>query len=996
MIVLQLLWIGFCLQNPQNGFADQSMGNDLIVRVGAYDNYPKVYLDDGGRVVGLFPEILESIAMDAGWTIDYVPCDWVECLKKLENARIDIMVDVAYSEKRAERFAFNRESILVNWGIVYTQKGVAVESFLDLEGRRIAVMKGSIHTDGENGIKRLLEQFNIDAQLVEVENYTRVFEMLERQQVDAGVVNRIFGSLFAADYDLKRSPILFNPSQLRFAFPRQSPINDKLIETIDRSLKRLKSQQDSVYHLAVDAYLSGQPERMMKGAVITGGEPDIYLTDKEKAWIEAHPDIRLGIDPEFIPFEYINEAGEYSGIASDYIALLNQRLGIEMTIQKGLSWKQAVEKARRKEIDVLPCVGKTRERLEYLNYSRPYIQFQRVIITRSDFPFITGLENINPGKVAVQRYSSHYGYLLEKTDVNPRIFDTLQDAILSVSNGETDAFVGNAASSTYWIRQLNLTNLRVDATIPPEDLNLYFAVRSDWPELVSIINKGLRSVSQQERKRIYQKWVAIEYREGIDPELVWTYILRVACVVLLILGAILIWNRFLKKEIERRRAAEAQLTYFNQLEHLVSETSSRFVSLSEEEIDDTIHATLGAVAAFIGVDLAGIFAISREQHRVVCTHHWLSADLSAAFINQFETDLNKLPWWFSQLKQHQVFTLSDVTGLPSEATNLRAFIGETGVRSFVDIAQSYQGEMIGFLRFGSMAEHRGWKEEEISLLTLISQIITNAMQRDRAEQELVEYAAELQSANLRLQELDRLKSMFIASMSHELRTPLNSIIGFTGIILKGLTGEINEQQKDQLQRVYQSGKHLLNLITDVIDISKIEAGRIDSYPETFRVSEVVEEAIHAVSNQAQAKDLQLVQTIVDDVEMVQDKRRFLQCILNILSNGVKYTEEGSVSLIAQQREEEIEILVQDTGIGIAAEDLKRLFEPFERLDSHLRIKAGGTGLGLYLTRKIVREILQGDIMIKSEVGMGSTFGLRIPLRSSAIQDSTHAEPVEVT
>ncbi|KAA3607215.1 MAG: PAS domain S-box protein [Planctomycetota bacterium] len=245
--------------------------------------------------------------------------------------------------------------------------------------------------------------------------------------------------------------------------------------------------------------------------------------------------------------------------------------------------------------------------------------------------------------------------------------------------------------------------------------------------------------------------------------------------------------------------------------------------------------------------------------------------------------------------------------------------------------------------------------------------------------ELARVQQELQESNLRLQELDRLKSMFIASMSHELRTPLNSIIGFSGLFLQGILGEIDEEQRDSLERIHRSGNHLLSLISDVIDISKIEAGRLDSSPSHFFLHEVLKQAVDTVRGQAEAKNLTLEVEAECNPEIFSERRRLLQCLLNYLSNAVKFTEDGGITVKVGPLDDGVEIQVIDTGIGISKEDEIKLFEAFERLDSHLRVKAGGTGLGLYLTKKIAEELLQGQVFVESELGAGSTFGLRIPL-----------------
>lgn len=251
--------------------------------------------------------------------------------------------------------------------------------------------------------------------------------------------------------------------------------------------------------------------------------------------------------------------------------------------------------------------------------------------------------------------------------------------------------------------------------------------------------------------------------------------------------------------------------------------------------------------------------------------------------------------------------------------------------------------------------------------------------REHLEELVRERTTDLEHANTRLRELDRLKSMFIASMSHELRTPLNSIIGFTGMTVQGLSGELNDEQRDNLTRVYQSAKHLLALITDVIDISKIEAGRIETFPTDFTLRALVDEAVQSILPQAREQGLHVDVEVPVDLTLYLDRKRLMQCLLNLLSNAVKFTEAGGITVSARRIDHELALAVTDTGIGIAEEDLPKLFEAFERLETHLRVKVGGTGLGLYLTKKIVTDIFHGQITVQSQVGVGSTFTIRIPL-----------------
>ena len=252
------------------------------------------------------------------------------------------------------------------------------------------------------------------------------------------------------------------------------------------------------------------------------------------------------------------------------------------------------------------------------------------------------------------------------------------------------------------------------------------------------------------------------------------------------------------------------------------------------------------------------------------------------------------------------------------------------------------------------------------------------LQASKAETERVN--EQLRKANIKLQEMDKMKSMFIASISHELRTPLNSIIGFSGMMMQGAFGSLNEKYQDYIMRVNRSGQHLLGLITDIIDISKIEAGRVDVMRDTFDLDEIFSDAVEGLKQQIERKGLSLEVAVPNKVAMYTDKRRLYQCLLNMLSNAMKYSEKGTVVLTATEQDNEVLLTVRDNGIGISEEDQARLFEAFERMDSHLKVNAGGTGLGLYLTKKIATELLQGDVGMESKLGEGSSFWIRVPKR----------------
>jgi len=326
-----------------------------------------------------------------------------------------------------------------------------------------------------------------------------------------------------------------------------------------------------------------------------------------------------------------------------------------------------------------------------------------------------------------------------------------------------------------------------------------------------------------------------------------------------------------------------------------------------------------------------------------------------------------------------VINLQDPNADPAEL----AFMAKDNVQQMIIIPLAIKGQSIGVLELEYLEETRPPTSDELNLVMTLANQAAVALENARL------YEDQRQTAE-QLREIDTLKSQFLANMSHELRTPLNSIIGFSRVIMKGIDGPVSDLQQQDLSAIYNAGQHLLNMINDILDISKIEAGKMELAFDDVDIKNVVESVLSTARGLVKDKPVQLITAIEEDLPIITaDPTRVRQILLNLISNAAKFTDDGSITVTAskrinQQERQEIYISVIDTGPGIGEEDQRKLFIPFSQVDGSPTRKVGGTGLGLSITRLLV-ELHGGEIGVNSVEEMGSTFWFTLPLPETSIE-----------
>ncbi len=384
---------------------------------------------------------------------------------------------------------------------------------------------------------------------------------------------------------------------------------------------------------------------------------------------------------------------------------------------------------------------------------------------------------------------------------------------------------------------------------------------------------------------------------------------------------------------------------------------------------------------YFGVDRLIIFSVEPEQIHIL--NEWRK---SAQVFSLLHLKMPKSEWTdlldpTSDFYYRRCFHAPDYALVPSTSTR-RMMIEQGNTLSVLSVPIFIRDRLFGGIGLHTTTAYRTFTNDEIHLLQQIADqaaiALYNAQSFERLEELVKQRTQELEQEKLVSDAANRAKSEFLSTISHELRTPLTGILGFSGVLQEEIFGSLNTKQKQYVECIHSCGKHLLELINELLDFNKIEAGKEELNLETIVVEEIGQACLSLIGERCRERGLQLSMAIAPDVTTcTADQRRLKQILVNLLSNGVKFTDAGSITLKIEKTASEILFSVTDTGIGIALADQESIFKPFHQVDSGLNRKYEGTGLGLALSRKLA-QLHKGDITLESELGRGSCFTLHLP------------------
>ena len=426
----------------------------------------------------------------------------------------------------------------------------------------------------------------------------------------------------------------------------------------------------------------------------------------------------------------------------------------------------------------------------------------------------------------------------------------------------------------------------------------------------------------------------------------------------------------LRRQQRQLEATIEQLNAENRFQAMVAAIAADFAAVGRAGLDETIDTALRRTGEFFAVDRTHLFRFAPDLATATITNEWCRAGVPSrkAALQQFP--VVEAPWYRRRIvDERAIVHIPDVAELPPEAAREKRLLEALGVRSTLSVPVCTARRVHGFIGFNALRDRAHWTDSQIDGLSVLAQIIANAFDRLDAEEAL-------RALKDRAEAASAAKTEFLSSMSHELRTPMNAVLGFGQLLQLELPA--GSRQRGYIDEILKGGQHLLALIDDVLDLARIESGRVQLSVEPIGMAELIDDCLRLVGPLAQRRGIDIAVQPMAALALRADRVRLRQVLLNLLSNAIKYNVDGGrVEIGAETRDDgRVRIAVADSGPGIAAERQHELFQPFNRLGAE-HGPVHGTGIGLVIVRRLV-EMMGGQVGVVSRPGAGSTFWFELP------------------
>ncbi|WP_223483807.1 transporter substrate-binding domain-containing protein [Pseudomonas sp. A-RE-19] len=684
-------------------------------------------------------------------------------------------------------------------------------------------------------------------------------------------------------------------------------------------------------------------KRWSAGSDILLTDQKLQLTHREERWLAQHPQVRVVVNEAFAPLTFFDGDGNFRGVTADLLELIRLRTGLRFEIQRSRSDDEMIEQINIHKADLIASLLPSAQRETTLSFSRPYLENSFVLLTRKTAGSPTNLAQLQDKRLAIAQGNPLVEYLRsEFPQINLIETPDTFSAVELLADGRVEGAATSLVIANYFISsQIFKHSLQISTTIGTQQAAFSLATGRDAKELSSILDKALLSIAPEELGIINNRWrgySAASQNTWRNYHRVFYQIVIGAGVLLLISVA---WNAYMRRQIKQRQAAERALS--DQLEFMGSLVNGTPHPIYVRDRQGLLKSCNDSYLE--------TFCARRED---VIGKGVMQGALSNVFeAREYQSDYQRV------MAEDTPLVLDRPLHIGSRTLTIYHWI-----LPYRDSSGEVQGIIGGWI---DISERRQLFDE-------------------------------LRAAKERADEANRAKSTFLATMSHEIRTPMNAIIGMLELTLKRI--DHGHPDRPAIDVAYNSAKDLLELIGDILDIARIESGHLSLSPERVKLDETVASVVRIFDGLARQKNLGLLlefSPAKPAIDVVLDPMRFKQVLSNLVSNAIKFTQQGQVRISVELHpvddpdRVQLQLQVEDSGVGISEQDQQRLFEPFAQADHPGQPPRGGAGLGLVISRHLC-EMMGGDLQLSSQPGGGTQ--VRVSLNLATLSPERMPELAE--